>query len=547
MCHQGSRVGILPRGYLLSVKNEGRNMKNILIENIRNVRRLSFNIPNPGLYVLTGKNGSGKTTLFTCISRICNNNAYRLGFTSSEATTLDVFSGSITYSNENGSVRYSKRSNGEWRPHEKNTTIFQEFGYPQIINITTKNERVFSQERITPRNRLAPDVWLNDKLNTIFDTMKFDSMIRITTGDLRRGRGGVAVNRRRNTAYAIPLANNQYYTEQNFSFGEIVLINMLYDIKSATNGALILIDELELALHPSAQIRLIAVLEEIAAEKGLTILISTHSSSIIKARKTVIFLDALPDGSVEVLYDCPPAKAIGAIGMREDTNPDIIVLVEDKMAKSFFHALKQKYVTLQNESNYLDIRILELGGFSNIIHFYVEANNYIFYDNVYIVAYMDKDVESDIVPYPQFGNQDIIRKYNENASYLHFLPYTPEVLLIKTLYESKLDLLRDMAIEYENQQLQYAFHKEFDFASYEAAFPNFNSQAEYNSHVESRGTFRSMCKKESARIVELLADQVNQSQDEIYRFIFKFAVDSLEGREINVRRLLAPTMKRLRR
>ena len=82
--------------------------------------------------------------------------------------------------------------------------------------------------------------------------------------------------------------------------------------------------------------------------------------------------------------------------MREDTNPDIIVLVEDKMAKSFFHALKQKYVTLQNESNYLDIRILELGGFSNIIHFYVEANNYIFYDNVYIVAYMDKDVESDI-------------------------------------------------------------------------------------------------------------------------------------------------------
>ena len=74
--------------------------------------------------------------------------------------------------------------------------MFQEFGYPQIINITTKNDRLFIQERITPRNRLAPDLWLNNKLNLIFDTTKFDSMIRITTGDLRRGRGRDAAYRR---------------------------------------------------------------------------------------------------------------------------------------------------------------------------------------------------------------------------------------------------------------------------------------------------------------------------------------------------------------
>jgi len=476
-------------------------MKHILIENIRNIRNLSFNIPNPGLHILTGTNGSGKTTLFTCISRICNNNAYRLGFASSENSTLDVFSGSITYSSDNSSVRYSKRENGEWRPNVRNSAVFQEFGYPQIINITTKNERLFTQERISPRNRLAPDTWLNNKLNSIFDTSKFTTMIRITTGDLRRGRGAAAINRRRNTAYAIPLTGGRYYTEQNFSFGEIVLINLLYDVKNAMNGALILIDELELALHPSAQIRLISVLKELASEKGLTILISTHSSSIIKSQKDVIFLDALPDGCVDVLYSCPPAKAIGAIGMREDANPDIIVLVEDNMANCFFHALKQKYVALQNESNYLDIRILELGGFSNIIHFYVEANNYIFYDNVYVTAYMDKDVESDIIPYPQYGNQDVIRCYHEHSSYMHFLPYTPEVLLTKVLYNNRADLLRALSAEYDNQQLRYTLQEQFDFASYEAPFPEFNTHAEYNAFIEARGAFRTKCKTGSKRII----------------------------------------------
>lgn len=521
-------------------------MKEVLIENIRNIRRLSFAIPNPGVHIITGTNGSGKTTLFTCISRICNNNAYRTGFPSSESATLDIFSGSITYSSDNNSVRYSKRADNEWRPNVRNATVFQEFGYPQIINVTTKNERLFTQESISPRNRLDPDTWLNEKMNSIFDSTKFSAMIRITTGDLRRGRAATAVTRRRNTAYAIPLTGGKYYTEQNFSFGEIVLINLLYDVKNALNGALILIDELELALHPSAQIRLLTVLKELAVEKGLTILISTHSSSIIKLQKNVIFLDAAADGNIDVLYSCPPAKAIGAIGMREDTDPDIIVLVEDEMARSFFHALLQKYIALQDEPNYLDIRILELGGFSNILNFYVEATNYIFYDNVYVTAYMDKDVETDIIPYPQYGNQESIRRYNENSSYLHFLPYTPEVFLVKILYSNKMELIRKLSAEYNNQQINYSSTEQFDFETYEAFFPPFPTQAEYDEYIENRGVFRKKCKKESRRIVETLADQINQSTDEVYRFIFKFAVEKIEGVDINVREILASIMKRIR-
>jgi predicted ATPase len=517
-------------------------MKKIIIESIRNIGRLEFEIPTPGLYIITGKNGIGKTTLFTCINRICNNNAYRLGFPSSNINTFDVFSGAISYTVNEDTVKYSRRANGEWRP-DKNSTVLQDFGYPQVFNITTKDERIFSQAAINPRQRNAPDTWLNEKLNTIFDTTRFTHMIRITTGDLRHGR----VKRRRNIAYAIPLDNNRYYTEQNFSFGEIVMLNLLNDIKNAVNGSIILIDELELALHPSAQIRLILCLRDLASEKGLTVIISTHSSSIIKAEKSVILLEQRAENVIDVIYQCPPAKAIGAIGMREDTMPDIIVLVEDKMAKSLFYALKQRYNELQNEESYLDIRILEIGGFSNVVNFYVEANNYVFYDNIYVTAFMDKDVETDIIPYVRFGNQDLIAQYNENSSYLKFLPYTPEVLLVKTFITQRNAILTELSSLYDNQQLQYSVLEIFDFYEYEAPLPDFQEQDEYNRCIIARGAFRKRCKNEAERIAKTLGDQVNEPPDVIYRFSYKIAVTNIPNTELNIRTFLAPTMKRLRR
>ena len=69
---------------LLSEQGEYRMMKKIIIDNIKNINHMEFCIPAPGLYIVTGKNGSGKTTLFTCLSRIRNNNAFRMGFPASK-------------------------------------------------------------------------------------------------------------------------------------------------------------------------------------------------------------------------------------------------------------------------------------------------------------------------------------------------------------------------------------------------------------------------------------------------------------------------------
>jgi len=102
--------------------------------------------------------------------------------------------------------------------------------------------------------------------------------------------------------------------------------------------------------------------------------------------------------------------------------------------------------------------------------------------------------------------------------------------------------------QYDNQQLQYSVTEEVDFDCYEAPFPEFRDQDEYNRFIETRGAFRKKCKNEAERIAKLLADQINQiSIDEIYRFTYKFAVAHITDTELNIRTILAPAMKRLRR
>ena len=132
---------------------------------------------------------------------------------------------------------------------------------------------------------------------------------------------------------------------------------------------------------------------------------------------------------------------------------------------------------------------------------------------------------------------------------LHFLLYTPEVLLYKVLKEKKDEVIAKLKLEYNNQQLQYAINDISGFESYFASFPSFANQNDYNAYISSRTSIRKACKKIVTEIVKEIAAQVNQTEDYIYRFLFYFAVNDYidcEGKTMDVRPILSSTMKRLR-
>ncbi|PHN95816.1 ATP-binding protein, partial [Tenacibaculum discolor] len=80
-----------------------------------------------------------------------------------------------------------------------------------------------------------------------------------------------------------PGANQRHYiSEKNLSLGELCILKLLRLLKDCPRGSLVLIDELELALHPMAQVALLRYLDDIARDKALTVIVSTHSATLIK-------------------------------------------------------------------------------------------------------------------------------------------------------------------------------------------------------------------------------------------------------------------------
>ena len=75
------------------------------------------------------------------------------------------------------------------------------------------------------------------------------------------------------------------YTSFNMGAGEDILLELLYYLQEAPSSSLIVIEEIELGLHPEAQRKFAKELLEITLKKKFQVIVSSHSS---------IFIDSVP-------------------------------------------------------------------------------------------------------------------------------------------------------------------------------------------------------------------------------------------------------------
>ena len=73
----------------------------------------------------------------------------------------------------------------------------------------------------------------------------------------------------------------KHYSGFNMGAGENAVFSLLIELFSAGKNTLLVIDEIELGLHESAQKRLIQELKELCLELHCQIICSTHSSTIL--------------------------------------------------------------------------------------------------------------------------------------------------------------------------------------------------------------------------------------------------------------------------
>lgn len=183
----------------------------IEIKNLRNIKSLTFEVPDPGVWLLTAGNGGGKTSLLACLQRIGYSNAFPLHFPNSlKSERLDNHSrGSIIYSVNNRNVEYAYRGE-RWAPRpRKNSDLFRRFGYATVTYIGADPDRITPRpEDFETRLVRAANPQIVQAANDIFETTMFNNLRSV---NLARGVG--------NDAFVLSIGGipASYHSEKHFS------------------------------------------------------------------------------------------------------------------------------------------------------------------------------------------------------------------------------------------------------------------------------------------------------------------------------------------
>jgi ABC-type multidrug transport system ATPase subunit len=423
----------------------------LYIESLRNISRLEFNLPDRGIWLLTAGNGAGKTSLLACLRRIGYPNAFPVHFPSSiESTNLDNYSKArIVYRIDDDEVEYAYRGE-RWAPRpRRNSSLLDQFGYPSVVYVGATADRItprpedFSSKRI----KNAPAT-LIAAANHIFETKKFDDL-RIV--NLKKGGG--------NRAFVLRVAQNpaQYHSEKQFSLGELCVLKLITQLEDCPHQSLVLIDELEIALHPRAQVQLYKFLRTMAEKKQLTVIFSTHSVTLLKSvpHSEIIFLERDKKGQVVPIVACFPTYAVGNITLGEERAPDVVFYVEDEVARAIVEPLvkltvQRKY---QNDSLFPVVKTVPIGGFEAVVNF-LNQHAAVLPSGTKAHALLDNDVKSEVVAAWQKNNNfGRLKKLEDVKDQVDYLPWTPEVGIVEYLCDREQDAEADLRRHFSDNQI----------------------------------------------------------------------------------------------
>lgn len=306
---------------------------------------------------------------------------------------------------------YFTKTKSKWNPHPKNCSLGKAAPFEQVIYITTSTQRFFESdikthpiEKTEAAARPASPT-LKAGLKKILVSDKFDKLKYQT---IKNKGAAVTRPRRGNKVYYIPSTDGSVYSELNFSLGERMLLNALDTLENVKEKTLLLIDEIELALHPIVQINFYNYIEEIAKEKDLMVIISTHSPSLIRYAHNRYFLELAADGNVEVKTNCLPSFILRDLTTENENNPDYLLFVEDEQAMRLLNVIISKIRDKENSTKYFTYRIIKVGGWEETIRLMSDFKTVKPYSHLTVHAFPDRDAKQTL--------DDIEAKDNEHRT-----------------------------------------------------------------------------------------------------------------------------------
>ncbi|EHQ88698.1 ATP-dependent nuclease [Desulfosporosinus youngiae] len=368
------------------------------INNVKSIRDFTFKFPlEKGLYAITGENASGKSTLVACASTVFFMMPMYDYFGRPDGDAYIEFTLGT-------SVRGWHYHNKQWL--QKTSTqkmALNGFYEGSIIFGNRFKDTSFSVIRILDRlsssDMGCADEFIRTNLGVILhdDPNHYEKLLVIKK-EVAREKGLFG------EPYFYELPQNRYISQARMSTGENLLISILHSLnivrkKRITHNegrpCIVFLDEIELALHASSLRRLVHFLQRISDDLDLSIFFSTHSLELIRGIKpqNIYYLTKQIDGSISITNPCYPAFATRNLYSDDGYGNDVVIFVEDEVAKCIVERILLEKDILHN----IRVKVLPTGGWTNTITMAHDViSSRLLLKDTKLVLILDKDIKDEV-------------------------------------------------------------------------------------------------------------------------------------------------------
>ncbi|MFS6804362.1 ATP-dependent endonuclease [Edwardsiella tarda] len=381
------------------------------IKNVKSIREFNLTIQiKQGVHAISGSNGIGKSTIMSLLAVPFRPTLLNHIFSRCHSNA------SVEYE-LNGDVDIYNNNGNKWIIPNKKIHIDGFIEGSVIYGTRFSDSTIKSLElsdKVSDEHLVDADEFINTNFSYILHGRKnaYPTIKKI---------------KNRNVAQKLGFETVPYFMQYDdvrlsqywLSSGENLLLSLLHFInnkifqqkkKGSNEVSLILIDEIELALHPVAIKRMVEILAKLAQEYNLSIYFSSHSTELLRALKpnNIYYLQSLPDKSIEVINPCYPAYATRFLYNQDGY--DFLLLVEDELAKFII----EKIVVEEQLYDGKLYHVLPCGDWRNTVRLHKEIfDSRMTNTSAKIISILDGDVEVE------YQREKIKNGYtNLNVTYL---------------------------------------------------------------------------------------------------------------------------------
>lgn len=367
----------------------------LTVKNIKNIKDASFDFPlEKSIILIVGNNGSGKSTIIQALSQAISKYPLKNLKENDYDDTSQVM---ISLGNKTDIWEGSKKWYLPYVSIDLNGMYEGSLFYGVRFNDSKIVDRLISDGKIPDTDIVDADEYIKKKLSYILHgtLQHYPNLKRIRNKYISKKLG------LESTPYFNSISGN-LISQYRMSSGECLLISLLHFVYNAivrkslprNELILVLIDEIELALHPIAVSRFLDLITElVVTSENLMVILSSHSPEVIrKIQPKCIYKIENNSGIVNIVNPCFPSYVIRDVYKHEGF--DYLLLVEDELSK----AVVDKVLEQNDLKSSKLVHVVPVGGWSNVLSLHKDLiQNNVLGLGREIISVIDGDVK-DLVP-----------------------------------------------------------------------------------------------------------------------------------------------------